>query len=189
MSATASLAHPAASPDEHYRYHAVARALHWAMAGLIVAAFILGLVVDVFPRSFEPVIVETHKDIGVAILLLLAFRLLWRLVRKPPPYRTPLGALTEKLSGLGHLALYVMMVAVPVTGLLYLFWRGQGLNFGFLSIPSPFVADRPFARSLKEIHELAAYALIGFSAFHAAAALWHHFALKDGVLERMLPAR
>ena len=189
MSASVSIASPSGPADAQYRYHAVARFLHWAMAGLILVVFVLGLVVDVFPRSFEPVIVETHKDLGVTILLLLALRVLWRLVRKPPPYRTALGALSEKLSGLGHLTLYVMMVAVPVTGLLFLFWRGQGLDFGFVSIASPFAADRPTARILKEVHELAAYALIAFSAFHAVAALWHHFALKDGVLERMLPAR
>ena len=49
--------------------------------------------------------------------------------------------------------------------------------------------DRPTSRTFREIHEFAAYALIAFSALHAAAALWHHFALKDGVLQRMLPAR
>ena len=99
-------------------------------------------------------------------------------MRRPPPYREALNPLMERISGLGHLALYVMMVGVPVTGLIYLFLRGQGLDFGFLSIPSPWAANRPTARTFREIHELAAYALIGFSALHAAAALWHHFALR-----------
>lgn len=172
-----------------YRYHVVARALHWAMAVLILVVFGLGLVVDVFPRSFEPLIVETHKDLGVAILVLLALRLVWRLVRRPPPYRETLSPLVERVSGLGHLGLYALMLAVPVTGLLYLFWRGQGLDLGLFSIASPFAADRPTARFFREIHEFVAYALISFSALHAAAALWHHFALKDSVLQRMLPSR
>ena len=64
-----------------------------------------------FPRSFEPVIVETHKDVGVAILLLLAFRLVWRLVRKPPPYRRTARPAMERLAALGHIALYALMVA------------------------------------------------------------------------------
>jgi cytochrome b561 len=174
---------------EAYRYHAVARALHWTMAGLILVVFALGLIVDVFPRGVKPLVVEVHKDLGVTILVLLAARLVWRLVRRPPPYRETLSPLIERMSGLGHLGLYALMLAVPVTGLLYLFWRGQGLDLGLFSVASPFAADRSTARSLREVHEFAAYALIGFSALHAAAALWHHVVLKDSVLQRMLPSR
>ncbi|MFO1151307.1 MAG: cytochrome b [Alsobacter sp.] len=181
---SASSPAPAATP----RYDRFALGLHWAMAVLIVLAFGLALVVDVFPRSFEPAIVETHKDLGVAILVLLVIRFLWRLTHTPPAQDPEIGALAQKASHLGHLALYGLMVLVPVIGVLFAFWRGQGLHLGVVDIASPFAADRAVARPLKEIHELAAYALMGLAGLHAAAALWHHYVKRDSTLRRMLPA-
>lgn len=177
------------TPTDVARYDRTAMALHWLMAGLIIAAFALALVVDFFPRSIKPIVVETHKDIGIAILLLLALRVLWRLTHRPPALSDDIGALTRRASSLGHLGLYALMVAVPVIGIIYAFWRGQGLHLGLVDIPSPWVADRPTSRQFKEIHELAAYALIGLAGLHAAAALWHHYVRQDGVLRRMMPAR
>jgi cytochrome b561 len=158
------------------------------MAVLIVLAFGLALVIDLFPRSFAPVIVETHKDIGVAILLLLVVRFLWRLTHTPPAQDASIGPLMQKASHLGHLALYALMVIVPVIGVLLAFWRGQGLHLGIVDIASPFAADRTVSRPLKQVHEFAAYALMGLAGLHAAAALWHHYVKRDGTLRRMLPA-
>jgi cytochrome b561 len=169
-------------------YDVVARSLHWTMAVLIVIVFALGLIGEELPESIERLVVETHKDLGFAILVLLALRLAWRLVRRPPPFDPELSPAVRKLSGFGHLALYGLMLLVPLSGLLFVFWRGQGLDLGFFAIPSPFVVDRPTARFAKEAHELVAFALIGLSALHAGAALFHHVVLKDRVLRRMLPA-
>lgn len=177
------------NPTDAARYDRTAMALHWLMAGLIVAAFVLALVIDAFPRSAKPVAVEVHKDIGMAILVLLALRVLWRLTHRPPALGDDIGALTRRASSLGHLALYGLMVAVPVIGILYAFWRGQSLYLGLFDIPSPWAADRPMARQFREIHEFGAYALIGLAGLHAAAALWHHYVRQDGVLRRMMPAR
>jgi cytochrome b561 len=174
--------------SETSRYDRFALGLHWAMAVMIVLAFGLALVVDVFPRSFEPVIVETHKDLGMAILVLLVIRALWRITHRPPEQDASIGPLMRRASHLGHLALYVLMVAVPVIGVVYTFWRGQGLHLGIIDIASPVAADRAVARPLREIHELAAYALMGLAGLHAAAALWHHYVMRDSTLRRMLPA-
>lgn len=171
------------------RYDSVAIALHWLMAALIVATFVLALVVDVFPRSVEPIIVETHKDLGLAILALILLRFAWRLTHRPPALEDGLAPLVQRASTLGHLGLYVLMVAVPVIGILYTFWRGQGLHLGVIDIASPWAADRPTARQFREIHEFAAYALMGLAGLHALAALWHHYVRHDGVLRRMMPAR
>jgi cytochrome b561 len=181
----------AASPDRpigDVRYDRVALALHWIMAVLIVVVFGLALTVDVFPRSLKPVIVEAHKDLGVAILLLIALRGAWRLTHRPPEADASMGALMRRAAGLGHLALYALMVAVPLIGIAYTFWRGQGLHLGIIDIASPFEANRPVARQWREVHEFSAYALIGLAGLHAAMALFHHHVLRDGTLRRMLPA-
>ena len=84
--------------------------------------------------------------------------------------------------------LYALLVAVPVSGIVLQFARGDSLPlFGLAEIVSPWTRDRAFARSVKEIHEVTANALVILAAFHAAAALVHHWVLRDRTLLRMLP--
>jgi cytochrome b561 len=156
-------------------YDGVARALHWLMALLILAAFTLGLLV-----------VEIHKVIGISILVLVAVRLGWRLAHRPPP-AAPVGPLLDALSRMGHLALYILMVAVPVLGLVYAALRGQGIDFGIFAISPIMEGNRAVARPYREVHELAAYALVGLAGLHMLAGLWHHFIRRDGILRRMIP--
>ena len=91
----------------------------------------------------------------------------------------------QRLAKLAHLGLYGLMAAVPLLGLATLFLRGRGLEFGLFSIASPLAANRALSRGIKEVHELAAYALLGLVAFHVAAALWHQFIKRDGLMGRM----
>lgn len=172
------------------KYDAVAQTLHWLMALLIIATFALGLLSDVFPHSWEYAIIESHKVLGFSILVLVALRLVWRLGHRPPPLKN-LGILIAGLSRLSHFALYVLMILVPLIGLVYSARSGYGIDFGLFTLaPPPFIeADRAAARTTRQIHELAAYLLIGLAGFHGLAALWHHFIRKDGVLLRMLPGR
>ena len=172
------------------RYDAVAQTLHWLMALLIIGTFVLGLLVDVFPHSWEYTVVEVHKVLGFSILILVALRLVWRLGHRPPSLEN-LGKLITGLSRLSHFALYVLMILVPLIGLVYSARSGRGIDFGVFTLPPPsFIAvDRAAAHATREIHELAAYLLIGLAGFHGLAALWHHFIRKDSVLLRMLPGR
>lgn len=175
------------SDQKRSRYDAVARALHWSIAGLILVTFALGLTVDDFPRAWKHVVTETHKAIGLAILLLVLFRIVWRLAHPVAP-AAELSPATRRASSLGHLGLYLLMLAVPAIGLAYSILRGQGFDFGVVSIPALMDAvARTVSRPVKEVHELAAYALVGLAALHALAALWHHLVLKDTVLRRMMP--
>jgi cytochrome b561 len=170
------------------RYGAVARLLHWLVALLIVFVFALGLSVDAFPHEWEDGIVLIHKDAGVAIVVLALLRLAWRQA-VPPPAAVGEGTVAARLAFLGHVALYVLMVAVPVIGIALSVLRGQGFDFGLFSIPPLMEANRPLARSVKEVHELAAWALVLLAGAHALVALFHHYVLKDGVLMRMMPPR
>lgn len=181
------MATPSLRPAAASFYDAVSRRLHWSMAVLILAAFALGLTVDVFPKSWEHAVVETHKAIGIATLLLLLVRFGWRLThRAPAPLES--SAVLALAARAGHAALYVVMLLVPVIGLVYAIRRGQGFDFGLFALP-PFQAAEPRAvtRPIREWHEWAAYALIALACLHALAALWHHFIRKDDTLRRMLP--
>ncbi|MGX5733085.1 cytochrome b [Bosea thiooxidans] len=168
-------------------YDAGARLIHWSMATLIALAFVLGLTIDAFPSSWKQAAIEAHKAIGLALILLLAARLAWRLAHRPPPLEQASPLMTAA-AHLGHAALYVLMLVAPVIGVAYAIKRGQGLDLGLFSLP-PLTAPAPRAetRPLREWHEWAAYALIALAGLHALAALWHHAVKKDGTLRRMLP--
>jgi cytochrome b561 len=68
------------------------------------------------------------------------------------------------------------------------FARGDALQlFGLFEIPSPWLANRTFARTAKEVHEVPANGLVILAGFHAAAALVHHWVFRDRTLVRILP--
>ncbi len=167
-------------------YSATARHIHWLMAFLIIATFVLALVIDDLPKSWKANSISLHKATGLAILLLLAFRILWRFMHRPPSL-VELNPKLRRLAGLGHFTLYALMLAVSVFGLIYAALRGLGLEFGLFSISPIFEANRAAARPYRQLHELSAYALLGLAGLHAITALWHHYIRKDGVLQKMLP--
>lgn len=121
--------------------------------------------------------------------MVLAVRLLWRAIDPPPPPEpTTLGTWGERASRLAHFTLYALLLAVPVIGIAVQFVRGALPLFGMLAeIASPWAADCASARSIKEVHEVLANALVIPAALHAAAALIHHWVLHDRTLARMLP--
>jgi cytochrome b561 len=106
----------------------------------------------------------------------------------PPPEPTIFGEWLDRAGRLAHYALYALLVAAPVAGIVLQFARGDALPlFGLAEIATPWTRDRAFSRSVKEVHEVLANALVLLAAFHAAAALLHHWVLRDRTLKRMLP--
>jgi cytochrome b561 len=98
------------------------------------------------------------------------------------------GVWAELFAKLGQMALYALLFAVPVVGLVTLFHGGDALPIlGLYDIPSPWPKSRELKHYSKEIHELLAHTLILLAGLHAAAALAHRYVLKDGTLQRMLP--
>ena len=168
------------------RYNRLTILFHWVMAALIFYAAAAILIADVLPRgAFREFIKTTHNSVGAVVMMLLALRVLWRLISTAPPLPSAMTVQQQRLAKLAHLGLYALMAAVPLLGMATLFLRGRGLEFGFFSIASPLAANRTLSRGIKEVHELAAYALLALVAFHIAAALWHQFIKRDGLMERM----
>lgn len=169
------------------RYHSVAVVLHWAAAVLIIAALALGLTVDDFPKDMTGVVINVHALMGLAVLVLSVLRLGWRVAHGAPEMPQSVGALERMASRAMHIALYLLMIAVPATGVPTLLYRGRGLDFGLVQFTSPFARTPEIFRPLTEAHEIAAFALVGLAAAHALAALYHQYIRRDDVLLRMLP--
>ena len=91
--------------------------------------------------------------------------------------------MVDPAARIAHYSLYLLLVAVPVVGVVLQFARGDALPlFGLAVIPSPWLKDRAFAHSVKEVHEVLAHALVILATMHAAAALIHHFIFRDRTL-------
>jgi cytochrome b561 len=172
------------------RYGAVVQAMHWFTALCVFAAWVLGTVGDDLPRGLaRDAGLFAHMSLGLAVALVLAMRLAWRIVdTPPPPETTPLGPWLDRAGRFAHVVIYVLLAAVPATGIVAQFARGRAIPlFGLGSIESPWAADRAFAHSVTEVHEFLANLLLAVVALHAAAALVHHWLLRDRTLLRMLP--
>ena len=163
-------------------------ALHWVTAVLIVAAFATIWIAEELPKGdLRGFLVGQHKSIGVLALVFTVGRLGWRIFSRDaaPPAGTPFMQLAARL---GHLALYGLLAAIPALGVSMSWAKGRSVDFfGLYTLPALFGPDRALASMLKEAHEATATALLVLIGIHAAAALLHHYVLKDGTLRRMLP--
>ena len=168
------------------RYTPVAIALHWLLALAIVGALGVGLYMTSLP--FSPMrlkLYNWHKWAGVAILVLSAARLLWRLSHRPPA-DLPMPAWQAKAAHVTHGLLYALFFAVPLFGWAYSSAAGYPIVwFGVLPLPDFVPKDKALADTLKELHKFAAYGLALLVLAHVGGALKHHFIDRDGLLSRM----
>jgi len=175
------------------RYSTVAIVLHWLLGISIFAMFAIGVYMSDLP--FSPLrlkLYNYHKWAGITFLILSVLRLVWRLVNKPPALPKAIEQAMPnwqtKVHHATHYALYALFFAVPLIGWAYSSAAGFPIVlFGVLPLPDFVAVDKEFAKQIKELHEISAFALIGLALLHIGAALKHHFIDKDGLVSRMLP--
>jgi len=172
-------------------YTATAKSLHWLMALLIFGLLALGFYMADLPLSPEKLqFYSWHKWAGVSVFVLVWLRLFWRVTHRPPAFAASLSATQQTLAHLGHLALYLLMIAIPVSGWLMSSAKGvQTVWFGVLPLPDLLGRDKALGKQLAEMHSALNIGLLVLVGVHAAAALMHHVVHKDDILRRMLPAR
>lgn len=173
-------------------YGAVARGLHWLVAGLVVLVVAFGWAAEAAPHSTAArgSLLFLHRSIGLVILAAMVLRALWRWRRPPPALPQSVGALETVLAELTHLALYVVLIAMPLAGYLNAAAAQHPVSFfGLADIPPLVPADRRLSQIAIAVHLAGQYALYAFVALHVAGALYHAALRRDGVLDRMLPRR
>jgi cytochrome b561 len=160
-------------------------AFHWTTAALVVVLWLLGQTADWFPKGApREVAWSTHFTLGFLLALAWIGRLVWRLSggRRLPGVGP---AYMVKLSAAVHGLLYLIIAFVIVVGVGNLYAHGQNI-WGLVSFPK--LSDAALRRTISETHEWAANILLALAAGHAAVALVHQYALRDGVLARMWPS-
>jgi cytochrome b561 len=176
--------------NSQMRYGAIPVALHWLTVMCVIAGWLLGQLMDAFPKGPPRVsALWAHMTLGELVMAFLFVRLVWRIVDPPPPLEpTWFGGWLMVASKLGHVILYALLLAVPLVGIIVQLKEGKPLPiFGVWNVLSPWPRDHVTAESILEVHEVLANALLIMAGIHAAAALIHHYVLRDRTLVRMLP--
>ncbi len=170
--------------DTPARYDARTILLHWTTAGLVVALWALGQTIDWFPKGTLRIGARgTHILLGVVLAAVLVARIRWRLsggARLPSAEPAWLG----RAAKLGHGLLYLLLVAAVLLGVANVWVRGDNI-FNLFTVPAFDPGNKALRHQVGDLHEWAANLLGGLALLHAAAALFHHQVLKDGVLLRM----
>jgi cytochrome b561 len=173
----------------------ISRAFHWLTAIIVTVAFVLGpehfgrmMHQGVDPATHIDIVL--HETLGIAVFVLTLLRLLWVAARPAAP-QFEMAAWMQAAAKLAHLGLWALMLALPVTAMLALGGEGHPLTLlGGVRVDSmPVIANSALAKLADwgEVHGFLGGAIMAIAGLHAAAALYHHVALKDGVLRSMLP--
>ncbi len=190
------------------RYTKPAILLHWLIGLLIFAIFALGwymtglpkeapkqmafdlfdfgvytwhLAEEVSPRNFY---FNLHKSIGITLLALIIIRVLWRITHRPPAMLTSYKAWERKLATGTHHLLYLLMVAMPVSGLVMAMSGKYGVKWFGIDVINGI--DNSFLRGLcKEAHETIGFIFFTIIIVHVLGALKHKFIDKDDTMKRI----
>ena len=173
------------------RWGVVSQLFHWTCAALVIALGAIGLYMTELSSPVAKIrIYALHKSLGITLLALVVLRLLWRWTR-PAPGPVPGMSRHLRLAADGtHGFLYVMMIAIPLSGWLYNSASGYPLQwFRRFNLPALAGKDEQLARLAHALHEYGFWLLLVLVVGHVGAALYHHLFLDDGTLHRMLPWR
>lgn len=173
---------------ENSRYSRLTVLLHWLIVLLFVTVYCTMEFRGIFARGSDgrELMKMAHYWFGLTILWLLLPRLWARFSQHTPVIIPEQPQWQHKLAIWVHLALYALMLLMPLLGWLLLSAEGKELNYFGLQFPALMAADEIWAERLEELHEIGAKAGYLLIFIHAAAALLHHYVLKDNTVKRMM---
>lgn len=171
------------------RWGAVAQWLHWSVAALILALMAIGWWMRLMPLSMDKItLFYWHKSLGMLALALVLIRLGWRAANRAPALPDDLPRWEPFLARLMHVALYLLILLMPVSG--WLLNSASGIPFKiFWTIPLPAISpvSAQLEQSFSLLHLVVFWALAILLLGHISASLRHHFILHNDVLVSMLP--
>jgi cytochrome b561 len=178
------------------RYGGVAQTFHWVVAALVVLQFLLAPIPENLPPGIhvnppfgldKPGLLAGHKSFGMTVLMLMMARALWRWRNAPPDLPETMKPALRFLARATHLAFYVILIAMPMSGWMMTSARGASARwFGLWTWPSLIGQNEQAFRLWRATHGTLSRVLFVLASLHVAAALKHHFWNKDAVLMRML---
>lgn len=174
-------------------YSRIARLLHWTTVVLLAVQFPVGLYMVYRGNSLNlwdnltNALYSSHKLVGVTILLIVLWRLVYRMTRGAPADEPTIEPWQRVVSHLNHWGLYVLLLAAPIAGYIGISLFPALDIFGLFSLPAVTVPDKESAKTVFGVHGLLVSLLALMIALHVGAALYHYLIRKDNVLGRMIP--
>lgn len=169
------------------RYTAVAIALHWLVAALVIGQFTLGWAMQQIakqPPGPRAEAFNIHKSLGLLLLLLMALRFAWRL-RHAPPAPLPMPRWQSRLASLTHALLYATLIALPLTGYLGSVFSGYPVKFFGMTLPSWAGRNPEWKEIMGGAHLVLTWALAALVTLHLAGVAKHVLVNRDRLLARM----
>lgn len=173
------------------RYKPFPIALHWLTLLLLIAVYACIELREFYPKGSDPrnALKSWHFMLGLTVFGLTGLRLVMRWLNPPPAMEASIEPWQRLFSSVTHLALYALLLAMPILGWMILSGEGKAVMWFGLELPALIAPDKELAELLEEVHGTVGtlgYFLIGL---HAVAGLYHHYIQRDNTLVRMLPAR
>lgn len=171
------------------KYSAVGQSIHWLTAILVLSAFLLG------PGGSESRIYsashdlgrQLHETLGLCVFALVMIRVFWRMAARHPAL-SGVPAWMHFAARSVQAGLYVLMFALPLTAISGAWLEGHDLTLIAGMEISPMVGkSHELGKTITKIHTWLGDGIMWLAGLHAAAALFHHTILGDGVLASMLP--
>ena len=174
------------SPNQ---WGSISKLLHWVVVALILAMAWIGLTMEDLPNGPDKVATYAlHKSIGITILALVLLRIGWRLYAGAPGPVAGTPRWQHAIASLTHLALYGVLLAMPISGWLLNSSSGFPLQwFGLFNLPAISGRSEDLHDLAEDLHEWLFWAMVTLAVLHAAAAFFHHVFMRDATLARMLP--
>jgi len=163
----------------------LSRILHWTMAALILAMLFIGIAMVSSLTDYHR-LVAIHKPVGILILVLVAFRLVNRLLNPPPPLPNEMPFTLRFAAHASHWLLYGLMLALPLIGWGMLSAAGYPIALvGSFHLPPILPHNDALYSVLRQLHTVLAFLLFATFLAHIAAAMMHALIFRDGVFQSM----
>lgn len=171
------------------RYSTVSLILHWVIALAVIAQVALIMAHDATEGPLSREFVQTHKAVGLTILVLTVVRIGWRLANPLIALPVEMPKWERILARITQIAFYVVLLVMPLSGWLASSAAGRDISwFGLFQWPLlPVGGGREAAGRFMDVHEAVAALLLLLIVLHVAGALKHQFINRDNVLHRMIP--
>jgi len=167
------------------RFTLLSRVLHWVMAVMVLTMLFIGIGMVSSVADYHWLI-SVHRPLGMSILVLVAIRLVNRLVSRPPPLPTEMPGWQRAAGEGSHILLYFLLFALPLVGWGMLSAGDYPIQlYGAVHLPHILPHSAPLYSVLRRTHTVLAFVLFATFIAHFSAALMHAFIFRDGVFQSM----
>jgi len=170
------------------RYSLFARSIHWLTAVLVLTMVPAGLVmIRIDGGELQNRLFDFHRSVGIVLMILTVLRLAYRFTHKPAPLPDTMPGWQKLAASATHVGLYGFLLINPFLGWVATSAYGARISvFGLFTMPAIVDKDRALSEQLFQVHLVLGLVFTLAVLMHIAAALYHGFIRRDGVLNRML---